>query len=151
MADQRAGHTRIVLTVVAGLAVCFVLAVTPSLASARSCGGTYWRSLRDGDQRCPRTHSVLSDWTWSNLRWSKWNAGAATGNGTAVHHSGYQVDERDPIQILLYRPKVCGDGTRIWTRISVVWHYPSPPGTQHYTWSYYCQPRDTTSVGAGGG
>lgn len=150
MPDPPSGTLRMVLTV-AVLALCCMLASVTASAAARPCGRTHWLTLRDGDQRCPGTHSVLSDWTWTSLHWSKWNAGAATGTGTAVHHSGSQVDERDPIQVLLYRPTVCGDGTRIWTRISVVWHYSSAPGTRHYTWPYYCQPRDTTSVGAGGG
>ena len=45
--------------------LCGVLA--SSAAAVHPCGRVYWRSLRDGDQRCPGTHSMISDWRWTHL------------------------------------------------------------------------------------
>jgi hypothetical protein len=137
--------------VVAGVAAVALFGIVVSSAAAvHASGRVYWRSLRDGDQRWPRAHGMLSDWQWTHLRWSSWSRQTARGHGLAVHRSGYQVDERDRIEIVLSRTALCPDGARIYTRISATWHYPT--GTRHYRWSYHCRPRLTTSgLGAGGG
>ena len=37
-------------------------------SSARyGCGRVYWRSVRNGDQICPSTHSMLADVAWIKL------------------------------------------------------------------------------------
>ena len=143
-------QTRAIVAALAGAAL-LCLALSAVATGARHCGSVYWRSIRNGDQRCPRTHSILSDWHWANLHWSTWNTSGATGHGIAIHHTGYQVDERDPIQIRLSRTRRCLDGRRIYTRINVTWQY-ATIGTRSYSWPYHCTPRDAPSgVGAGGG
>ena len=131
----------------AGVMVWLVIA--SSSTAGGTCGSVYWRSLRSGDQRCPRSHSILADVRWIGLRWSAWNARGAVGDGFAVHYStGTIVDERDPITIHLYGTERCSDGRRIYSRISVTWSYVN--AVRRYSWSYRCRPRPT-SRGAGGG
>ena len=135
------------LALTASAALCVALMATSTASAA--CGQVQWRTLRDGRQRCPRTHSFLSDWSWQGLRWSTWSGTRVVGHGTAVHHSGTVVDERDRIEIQLFRVRRCPDGNRIYTRIKVTWYYPD--GVQHLSWPYYCTPRLVNGGGAGGG
>ena len=132
---------------VAVCVACGSLIVVPGASAA--CGPVQWRTLRDGIQRCPRTHGLLSDWTWQQLRWSTWNGTRAVGHGIAVHRTGSTVDERDLIQIRLLRVRRCPDEQQIYTRISVTWYQPN--GVQHLSWSYYCAPRLVSGGGGGGG
>jgi hypothetical protein len=131
---------RLILLVVLAAAL-----ITPPASAARNCFAATWRTDRDGDQNCPRSHSYLSDWNWTQLSWTVWGKLRAGGRGVAVHRSGAQVDERDEIRIRLSQPKDCSDGTRIYTRIDVAWYYPT--GLQHYSWRYYCQPGLTPGGG----
>src|SRR5664280_1108325 len=43
------------------------------------------RAVRNGNQRCPRTHSILSDIFWGRLHWTKWGSSGAAGYGVEVH------------------------------------------------------------------
>lgn len=131
----------------------------PSM-TGHTCG-VYWRSFRDGDQRCPRTHGMLSDTYWTKLRWSSWNASGARGQGVEVHRraicGGHPVrcrDESDPVRIHLTRTRTCGDGRSIYTRISMItsYSYTGRRITLRDAWSYHCQPSDAPKgFGAGGG
>jgi hypothetical protein len=138
-----------------GLTCRFAVAFTSALcvltaaSASAACGQVEWRTLWDGRQRCPRSHSVLSDWSWQRLRWTTWNGSRAAGHGTAAHRSGTTVDERDRIEIELFRVRRCSDGKRIYTRIKVTWHYPDTVG--HLSWPYYCTPRLVNGGGGGGG
>jgi hypothetical protein len=115
------------------------------------CGRIFWRSIRNGDQICPRFHSILSDWDWKRLRWTRWNDREALGTGLAVHQLGGPVDARDPIRIRLSRTVRCPDGRRIYTRIHATWDYGGSVGTRRYQWRYYCKARPTKGPGGGGG
>lgn len=125
----------------------------PTARTSRGCARVYWRSLRNGDQRCPYTHSILSDLSW-RLHWRSWNGHSAYGVGVsvarnAICNSHGCHDQRDPLRVRLTRPRDCPDGTTIWTRINAA-------GSELINgrrvesssqWSYACTPR----LGSGGG
>lgn len=131
--------------------------VSVSLGSDRC--KVYWRSVRNGDQRCPRTHSVISDLCWNKLRWTAWNAREAIGTGREVYRngicSGVPVRCRDtsvPLRIRLTGTKMCAGGARIYSRISAVTY--SANGrrvTGRAAWSYICHGRLTSRGGGGAG
>ena len=115
-------------------------------------GNTYWRTERDGDQRCPWTHSMLADIKYTRLRWSTWDRTEARGQGIGSHYNctpGGCRWEAIPgsITIHLTRTRLCPDGRRIYTRAT--FSTSSGSGTP-WTWSYYCTPR-TTRQDPGGG
>jgi len=125
-----------------------------SALSARGCyGNSYWRSERDGDQRCPRTHSMLADVSWWRLRWTTWNRDQARGHGITVHYDcaprRCRWGKSGRVEIRLFRSRLCPDGSRIYTHISAVYSS-SRYGTQRSDWSYYCGPRLTRRDGGGG-
>jgi hypothetical protein len=110
---------------------------------AAGCQQIVWRSLRDGDQVCPTSHSILADVSWIELRWTRWGSTDADGSGVAVHYStGARIDMRTPIHIRLYRVRACLDGARIYTRITLM-----QPKQSDATWTYSCG----GSGGGGGG
>ena len=45
------------------------------------CAQVHWRTSRDHDQRCPSSHSVLADISYTNLHWTKWTPTRADGHG----------------------------------------------------------------------
>jgi hypothetical protein len=114
--------------------------------------------VRNGNQRCPLTHSILSDVYWSRLHWTGWSDRQASGYGYQVHEqavcSGAPVvcrNEVNPIDIHLSRPKVCASGGRIWSRIDVIERAGNSrriTGQTH--WLYTCTPSEP-SIGLGGG
>ena len=120
----------------------------PAIATnARDCNAVAWRSERDGDQYCPRYHSMLSDFAYSRIRWSSWGGPAANGTGAAIcTHPSARYCGRSAYQtyaivaIRLSRPTTCSDGTRIYTRILVrtirVFPGGGPPGKN--SWGYTC-------------
>lgn len=139
------------------LACLIVLALSGTVAaSARASGPTAhvsarcarvrWRSLRDGDQICPRTHGVVADVSWIDLRWSEWTRMEASGRGQQVHYdTGTEIDQRWPIRIKLTRFRLCPGGVRIYTRIAfTLYSSNGRRAIDQSSWSYTCQ-------GSGGG
>jgi hypothetical protein len=173
MLDMRVSNARAARTVAclgAGVLLSGTLLIGPTNAIARAgqeggetaavspagnCGGgnTYWRSERDGDQRCPPTHGIAADVSWWNLRWRRWNRDQARGHGIAVHYDctprRCRWGKTGRVRVRLFRSRLCPDGRRIYTRISAVF-YSSRYGTQRSRWSYYCKPRLTRRNGGGG-
>jgi hypothetical protein len=99
----------------------------PTARATRGCAAVYWRSLRNGDQRCPYTHSILSDVYW-RLHWHSWNSSTAYGIGVWVGRNAICNphgcrDQRAPLRVRLTRPRDCPDGTTIFTRISSIGSY----------------------------
>jgi hypothetical protein len=116
-------------------------------SAADACAHTFWRTLRNGDQRCPRTHSLLSDVYWTNLHWTQWTASKAVGHGSQVDADAICGgmpfrcrNETNPIRITLTRPKLCADGKRIYSRISIVEHATEGSVTSRASWSYRSGP-----------
>ena len=115
-------------------------------------GDTYWRTERDGDQRCPRTHGMIADLKYTRLRWSTWNRTDARGRGVGrrwnctPRRCQWQTVPGN-ITIHLTRTRLCRDGRRIYTRAT--FSPSSGPGTQ-WTWSYYCTPHYTRQDPGGG-
>ena len=134
----------------------------PTGHAAVYCAPVYWRSARDGDQRCPRTHGLISDVGLIHLRWTKWSDREATGDGLSAHrvvlscqlrppyHCRTKIDQSGPIGIRLTRTVQCADGRRIYSRIQLVSYAAKPcamPTMRHDRrrpprgrWSYYCRP-----------
>jgi hypothetical protein len=52
-----------------------------------SCSRVSWRSERNGNQRCPVAHSLLSDTGWIRLHWTSWGDQQAFGYGEQVHEN----------------------------------------------------------------
>ena len=137
----------------------------PTGHAALYCAPVYWRSARDGDQRCPRTHGLISDVGLIHLRWTKWSEREATGYGLSAHHivlscqprppyhCRTKIDSSSPIWIRLTRVKLCADGRRIYSRINLGSYSANRRHSQSRdVWSYYCRPRYTSrGSGAGGG
>ena len=123
------------------------------VGSSHRCGHVYWRSVRNGDQICPQTHSVLADVAWIKLRWTRWGRSEAVGHGLQVHYyTGTQIDMRNPIRIRLSRSVQCADGRTIYSQIHVVEYSSNHRRVIHrYAWSYACDPRLTSSGEGGGG
>lgn len=132
----------------------------PTARAARGCAEVYWRSLRNGDQRCPYTHSILSDLYW-RLHWHSWNSSTAYGIGVWVSRNAICNpqgqgcrDQRGPLRVRLTRPRNCPDGRTIFTRISIIAFDVGPDGRRvnsRSQWSYACIPRDGTGDGIAGG
>jgi hypothetical protein len=86
---------------------------TPATSQAKSasgglsCRSVIWLSLRNGGQNCPASHSVLSDISWINLRWTQWNTREAVGTGISAHYTAGRIDMRTPITIQLSRVRTC--------------------------------------------
>jgi hypothetical protein len=126
---------------------------TPATARARSasgglsCRSVIWLSLRNGQQNCPASHSVLSDVSFINLRWTQWNTREAVGTGISAHYTSGKIDIRTPITIRLTRVRICPGqpSARVYRHIEVtdtVNHVRQQGG-----WSYNCVGRGS----AGGG
>ena len=132
-------------------------AEVPGLVHGGSCARVFWRSVRDGNQRCPVTHSILSDIYWSRLHWTRWSEQQASGYGYQVHRQALCTgaplvcrDQLNPIDIHLSRPKVCPSGDRIWSRIDVIERAGKGRITGRTHWAYSCTPSEP-SIGLGGG
>jgi hypothetical protein len=126
---------------------------TPATSQAKSasgglsCRSVIWRSLRNGEQNCPTSHSVLADLSWIKLRWNQWNTQEAVGTGVSAHYTGSKIDMRTPITIRLTRVRTCQGQppARIYSHVEVtdsVDHVRQRGG-----WSYDCAGRGS----AGGG
>jgi hypothetical protein len=107
------------------LAMIFGDLATPALsrgpAVAPRCAGIVWRSLRNGDPICPRTHSVLADISWIDLRLSVWNDHEVVGRGyESRFDAGYEVGRAGRVQITLTRVRRCSGATEIYSHIVVV-------------------------------
>lgn len=128
------------------------------LVHGGACSGVFWRSLRDGDQRCPRTHSLVSDIYWNDLRWTSWGPNSASGYGQQVHRLGVCVGQPlrchnsyNPIWVHLYNPIRCPSGRRIYAVIDVTELSRAHRVTSFDRWPYWCQPAATTIGGGAGG
>src|ERR1700677_2112865 len=49
-----------------------------------ACAPVYWRTERDGDQRCPSSHSVLAEISYTDLHWTMWTRTQADGYGDVL-------------------------------------------------------------------
>jgi len=143
------------------LAVTYLAAVatgeTGRLVGGKPCARVFWRSLRDRDQRCPRSHSLLSDVYWSRVHWTAWTERQALGYGYQVHQNGQCGgdpivchDALNPIDIRLSQPKACPSGAVIWSRIDVIEKASSGRALGKAGWTYTCTP-SVPSRGLGGG
>jgi hypothetical protein len=95
-----------------------------------------------------RSHSILADQSWINLKWSQWNAQEAVGTGISAHYdTPTKIDMRTPIMITLTQVRTCQTQptARIYSHIELthkVGHI-----REHAAWSYNCVGRGS----AGGG
>jgi hypothetical protein len=150
---------RIASPVIAAVVTLGLAGVTGATADARlvhggACSRVQWRSYRDHNQRCPTSHSLLSDITWTGLHWTSWSAHQALGYDTYVHRNGVcdRVachDQRSPIDIHLSHPTRCPDGATIWSRIDVIVRTPRGAIKERASVHYSCTPSPNT-FGAGG-
>lgn len=112
--------------VILALIVCVCPLAAASATTAKSvsprCSAIFWRTGRDGDQRCPRTHSLIADISYADLHWTKWTRREAVGYGDELEFDdapGPQAASMvQPITISLTRPVKCDDGRWIYTRIT---------------------------------
>lgn len=106
----------LIAVLIGAVASCGAASGAPVRSGA--CTGVYWRTLRDGTQTCPSSHSLLADVTLRNLSWSSWGGAVASGRGGYAHtvypngHIGFYVV---PATVRLSRPRVCSDGVRIYS------------------------------------
>jgi hypothetical protein len=100
------------------------------------CAPVVWRSLRNGDQICPRSHILGADLKWTRLRWTAWTNTQASGRGVQVYNSA-----RNPVRIHLTRPTKCPDGRTIYTRLSFTIYQANGRKTiGTFTARYRCHP-----------
>lgn len=165
--EERRGMKRLVIIasvsatswVLVSLVVVAGAAATASPAQAAHCARVAWRSFRDGDQHCPRYHSLLSDRAFSGIRWSSWGGPVANGIGSFIcTHADANYCGNTPYQtyatvaIRLSRPTTCGR-IRIYTRIKVstITVFTSGQALQA-SWGYRCRPVvPARGLGGGGG
>jgi hypothetical protein len=159
------GVRRFLLILLAVCGLMFGASVAAALRTAapgsvNACARVYWRSIRNGDQRCPRSHSMLSDVSWVKLRWSSWSVAGATGRGVQVHRDaiggGQPVrchDQTNSIKVRLSHSRWCSDARRICARIDVVeYSHDGRRVSYRVGWSYYCTPRlPSRGLDGGGG
>lgn len=88
------------------------------------CAQVYWRTGRDGTQRCPTSHSVLADISYFDLHWIKWSAARADGYGVQLAFDDGTFPDGQPASIVqalrieLSRTLRCPDGRRIYTQLN---------------------------------
>lgn len=120
--------------------------------TARHCSGVVWRSVRNNDQLCPTSHSLLSDRAFAHLHWSSWGGQTARAVGDYVCSGGGCPGTLARVSIKLSSPLACSGGVKIYSRISVVSRGGQAPEFSSAAWSYHCHPRDAPSgLGGGGG
>src|SRR5450755_2917000 len=119
---------RCVVLLVVAVSVCVGVASSawarPRVAHrSYRCAQVYWRTSRDHDQRCPSSHSVIADISYTNLHWTNWTATRADGQGEELGFDDAPGPRAASIvqalAIKLTRARQCPDGRWIYTRISV--------------------------------
>jgi hypothetical protein len=149
---------------IAMFVACACLSTAAGAAQAqpngRRCAPVYWRTGRDGDQRCPSSHSIIADLSYADLHWTDWTSSEANAHGDDL-----QFDDApgprpgsvvQALTIKLSRVRRCSDGRRIYTRFSGTFYatqriiglnarIPLMPTTgpikSHFHRSYSCNPR----------
>jgi hypothetical protein len=107
MTKAVAGRLILAALVTSALVVPVASPARPTARATRGCADVYWRSLRNGDQRCPYTHSILSDVYW-RIRWHSWSNSTAYGIGVWVGRNAICDlngcrDQRGPLRVRLTR------------------------------------------------
>ena len=118
-----------------------VLPITLSTDDAKSI---YWRSARNRplDAVRPRSHSVLADIRYRNLRWSRWGQPHALGRGSFVWDCQIPAGPNSckplivPMTITLSNIKTCPDTRQIYGRATV-----RPKGVRSDVLTYDCRGR----------
>ncbi len=107
------------------VASCCVRALTAASGATAQprCSGVVWRTLRDGTQTCPRTHSLIADYGLVRLRWSAWGGADARADGYLMcGGSGCAGTHPRSVRVKLSRRERCPDGVEIYARYDS-WFY----------------------------
>ena len=120
-----------------------------SAGSTRArCRGIYWRTMRDGSQICPRSHSLLADRAFSALRWSSWSSSGARARGYYIcTDSACYGQLLAHVLVKLSKVHRCPDGVRIFTRFDAYFSPRAPETGAHWGWRIACN----GTAGGGGG
>ena len=111
---------------IAMFVVCAWLSI-PGVTAAqtqgrRDCASVYWRTGRDGDQRCPSTHSIIADLSYNDLHWTDWTNSQANAHGDVLQFDDAPGPRAGSIvqalKITLTRVRRCSDGRSIYTRLT---------------------------------
>jgi hypothetical protein len=151
------------LTLVASsLAIAVTAAAGTAMASAggaadratRNCTHVLWRTLRDGSQVCPRSHSLEADRELIHLAWASWGGSEARASGEYACDGSACEFGPQPVSVLLSHPIRCPGDIRIYSEEAIVF---SKPGSRSAPWpqsefidASWRIPCKGTSGGAGG-